>query len=99
MNEKEKGKVKSEKGTAKMTAEQKELLAAAKSVAADVARAKDISVQADFVLRDLCKSCNHRELCADDRKKIGCLSTLNCRMSAIASVAVGMILEAKGGAK
>ena len=100
VNDKEKGKVKSEKGATrkpKMTAEQKVALAACKSFDADVERAKYISDIADCVLRDMCTTCDHFETCADDRKKIGCLSTLNCRMAAIASVAVGMIQE--GGAK
>ena len=92
---KEKGKVKSEKGTAKMTAEQKACLAAMKSFDADVERAKEINVLADCVLRDLCKSCKNTKEC----KQLKGLPKLNCRMSAITSVAVGMILEAKGGAK
>ena len=81
----------------KMTAEQKACLAACKSFDADVERAKYISDIADCVLRDMCTTCDHRESCADDRKKIGCLSTLNCRMAAIASVTAGIIT--KGGVK
>ena len=81
----------------KMTAEQKAALEAMKSFNADVDRAKNISDLADCVLRDMCLTCDHRERCANDRKKIGCLSTMNCRMAAIVSVAVGMIQ--KGGAK
>ena len=93
--EKEKGKVKSEKGTAKMTAEQKQELAAMKILNADVERAKDINALADCVLRDLCTSCKNAKECT----MLKGLPKINCRMSAITSVAVGMILEAKGGAK
>ena len=93
--EKEKGKVKSEKGTAKMTAEQKALLAAANSFSAYVERAKEINVLADYVLTELCKSCNNVKAC----KKLKSMPMINCRISAIAAVAFGMILEAKGGAK
>ena len=89
--DKEKGKVKSEKGTAKMTAEQKACLAAFKSLNADVERAKEINNCSEYVLRELCKSCTNVKKC--------CGKSFNCRMSAISAVAVGMILEAKGGAK
>lgn len=85
------------KAKPKMTAEQKQALEACKSFDADVERAKYISDIADCVLRDMCTTCDHRERCADDRKKIGCLSTLNCRMAAIAAVTAGIIM--KGGAK
>ena len=81
----------------KMTAEQKACLAACKSFDADVGRAKCISNLADCVLRDMCKTCDHLGSCAADRKKFGCLATLNSRIVAIVSVAVGMIQE--GGAK
>ena len=93
---KEKGKVKSEKGTAKMTAEQKACLAAMKSFDADLERAKEISVLADCVLREMCKSCGQVKACENH---LYGLPKINCRTTAIASVAVGMILEAKGGAK
>ena len=93
--EKEKGKVKSEKGTAKMTAEQKACLAAMKSLDADVERAKEIDVLAKSVMLGLCTSCKNEKVCT----KLEGLPKLNCRMAAVASVAVGMILEAKGGAK
>ena len=95
MKSKSKVKVEERTGKPKMTAEQKELLAAAKSLDADVERAKEINVLADCVLRDLCTSCKNAKEC----KKLKGLPKLNCRMAAIASVAVGMILEAKGGAK
>ena len=100
--EKSKSKVEVEERKAKkpkMTAEQKACLAACKSFAADVERAKYISDIADCVLRDMCKTCDHLGSCAADRKKFGCLATLNCRMAAIASVVVGMIQEEEGGAK
>ena len=98
MKVKSKGTGNREQGTErkakpKMTAEQKACLAACKSFDADVERAKYISDIADCVLRDVCKTCDHFETCADDRKKIGCLSTLNCRMAAIASVTVGIIMK------
>lgn len=89
--DKEKGKVKSEKGTAKMTAEQKACLAAFKSLNEDVERAKEINNCSEYVLGELCKSCTNVKEC--------CGKSFNCRMSAIAAVAVGMILESKGGAK
>ena len=100
MREKSKSKVEVEERTAKkpkMTAEQKAALEACKSFNADVGRAKCISNLADCVLRDMCKTCDHLGSCAADRKKFGFLSTMNCRMAAIASVVVGMIQE--GGAK
>ena len=118
---KEKGKVKSEKCTAKptitlddvhedvatwenqrvekrmakpkMTAEQKMCLAACKSLDADVERAKEITACSDHVLHELCKSCKNVKAC----KKLKGLPKLNCRMAAIASVAVGVLME--GGAK
>ena len=98
--EKSKSKVEERKAKKpKMTAEQKACLAACKSFDADVGRAKCITVIANCVLRDMCATCNHRERCVDDRKKIGCLATLNCRIAAIASVVVGMIMIQEGGAK
>ena len=77
----------------KMTAEQKDLLAAAKSLNADVERAKEINVCAEHVLHELCKSCKNVKVC----KKLKGLPMINCRMSAIQSVAFGMFQE--GGAK
>ena len=120
--EKEKGKVKSEKGTAKptitlddvhedvatwenqkvekrtakpkMTAEQKACRAACKSLDADVERAKEITACSDYVLHELCKSCKNVKAC----KKLKSMPMINCRMSAIMGVSIGMIHEAKGGA-
>ena len=77
----------------KMTAEQKACLAACKSLDADVERAKEITACSDYVLHELCKSCKNVKAC----KKLKGLPMINCRMSAIQSVAVGMIHE--GGAK
>ena len=79
----------------KMTAEQKACLAACKSLDADVERAKEITACSDYVLHELCKSCKNVKAC----KKLKGLPMINCRMSAIQSVAIGMILDAKGGAK
>ena len=81
----------------KMTAEQKQCLAARFGFAADLDRAKYIAEIADCVLRDMCATCDHFGRCAEDRKTIGCLATQNCRMTAIASVTAGIIM--KGGAK
>ena len=81
----------------KMTAEQKQLLAAANSFGADVGRAKEIATLAASALGEMCRTCTHKSRCAAARKKVGCLATLNCRIAAIAAVAVGMIQE--GGAK
>lgn len=75
----------------KMTAEQKACLAACKSFDADVERAKYIAEISECVLRDMCKTCDSQRLCEKDGPVI------NCRMVAIASIAVGIILE--GGAK
>ena len=82
-------------GKPKMTAEQKDLLAAAKSLDADVERAKEITCNAEYVLRELCKSCKNVKAC----KKLKSMPMINCRMSAIMGVSIGMIHEAKGGAK
>ena len=87
--EKEKGKVKSEKGMAKMTAEQKACLTACKSLDADVERAKEITSCAEYVLRELCKSCKNAKAC----KKLKGLPMINCRMSAIMGVSIGMFQE------
>ena len=96
MREKSKSKVEVEERQAKkpkMTAEQKLALEACKSFDADVERAKHIAEIAECVLRDMCKACDNFGSCADDRKKIGCLSMLNCRMAAIASVTAGIIMK------
>ena len=71
----------------KMTAEQKACLEACRSFEADINRAKYISSIYSCVLREMCKGCDHAKEC----KATG--ETLNCRMAAIASVAVGMIEE------
>ena len=76
---------------------QRNLLAAAKSFDADVERAKYISNIADCVMREMCKTCEHKNECESDGRSFGCLATINCRMAVIASVAAGMIME--GGAK
>ena len=73
-----------------MTDEQKACLAACKSFDADVERAEYIHEISTAVIRERCKKCNSRKLCA------GTVS-LPCRMEAVASVAVGIIQE--GGAK
>ena len=93
MKEKVKVKGEGEGRKPKMTAEQKAALAAMKSFDADVERAKNISVLADCVLREMCKSCGQVKNC----EKLNGLPRLNCRAAAIASVVVGMIDE--GGAK
>ena len=81
----------------KVKAKQRNLLAAAKSFDADVERAKYISNITDCVMREMCKTCEHKNECKSNGRSFGCLATINCRMAAIASVAVGMIKE--GGAK
>ena len=95
MKVKSKSKVKVEgeerKAKPKMTAEQKACLAACKSFDADVERAKYIDEISNCVLRDMCKTCDNQRLCEKDGPVI------NCRMVAIASVAVGIIQE--GGVK
>ena len=76
----------------KMTAEQKQLLAAAKSFDADVARAKYINEVSLDVRREMCKTC----------KNDGCHMTgpnVKCVLCSIASVAVGMFLKEKGSAE
>ena len=98
MNEKVKRlkgeKVKGLKADAKpkMTAEQKALLAACKSLDADVERAKEINELSLCVHREMCNTCKN-EQCHE------CGPNPKCMLASIASVAVGMILEAKGGAK
>ena len=78
----------------KMTTKQKMCLAACKKrLDADVDRAKEINICADFVLHELCKSCKNVKAC----KKLKGLPKLNCRMSAIQSVVIGVLME--GGAK
>ena len=80
-------KVKGLTAKPKMTAEQKDLLAAAKSLDADVERAKAITCTAEYVLREMCKSCGKTEAC---KKHLYGLPKVNCLMAAIASVAVGI---------
>ena len=86
-------KVKGLTAKPKMTAEQKACLAAFKSLDADVERAKEITSCADYVLRELCKSCKNVKAC----KKLKGLPMINCRMSAIMGVSIGVLME--GGAK
>ena len=81
----------------KVKAKQRNLLAAAKSFDADVERAKYISNITDCVMREMCKTCEHKNECESDGRSFGCLATINCRMAVIASIAAGMIME--GGAK
>ena len=78
----------------KMTAEQKAALAACKSFDADVARAKFISIIAERVLREMCKSCGQKAECENHLYGI---PKMHCRTTATVAVAVGMIDE--GGAK
>ena len=78
----------------KMTAEQKAALAACKSFDADVARAKFISIIAERVLREMCKSCGQKAECENHLYGI---PKMHCRTTATVAVAVGMIEE--GGAK
>ena len=73
----------------KMTAEQKMCLAACKSLDADVERAKEITACSDYVLHELCKSCKNVKAC----KKLKSMPMINCRMSAIMGVSIGMIQE------
>lgn len=93
MKSKSKSKVKVEgeerKAKPKMTAEQKACLAAFKSLDADVERAKEITSCAEYVLRELCKSCKNVKAC----KKLKSMPMINCRMSAIMGVSIGMIQE------
>ena len=95
MKVKSKSKVKVEgeerKAKPKMTAEQKACLAACKSFDADVERAKYIDELLPCVMREMCKGCKGAAVC------IASGPNLTCRMEAIASIAVGIILE--GGAK
>ena len=80
-----------------MSEEQKALLAAAKSFDADVERAKCISIIAESVLHEMCKVCGQTAEC--EKLSYGLLKNV-CRMTAIASVAVGMIGEKpEGGEK
>ena len=73
-----------------MTDEQKACLAACKSFDADIERAVYIHEISTAVIREMCKKCSARKLCAGN-------VSLPCRMEAIASIAVGIIQE--GGAK
>ena len=66
------------------------LLEASKSFDADVERAKEINELSLCVRREMCNTCKNDQ-CNECRPK--------CILVSIASVAVGMILEAKGGAK
>ena len=75
-----------------MTAEQKAALAACKSFDADVERAKYIGGISIQVARERCETCGMSKLCGGG-------ITIPCRIEAIVSVAVGKILEAKGGVK
>ena len=80
-----------------MSEEQKALLAAVKSFGADVERAKCISIISEKVLREMCKVCGQTAEC--EKLSYGLLKNV-CRMTAIASVAVGMIGEKpEGGEK
>lgn len=80
-----------------MSEEQKALLAAAKIFAADVDRAKRISIISESVLNEMCKACGQTAEC--EKLSYGLLRNV-CRMTAIASVAVGMIGEKpEGGEK
>ena len=94
MSKKVRGKREEVRGEAvakpKMTAEQKKLLAAAKSLASDVERAKAITCNAEYVLRELCKACGQTEAC---KKHLYGLPKVNCRMAAIMGVSIGMIQE------
>ena len=96
MSEKVKGKREEVRGEGrakpKMTAEQKAALAACKSFDADVERAKEIRELSLRVFREMCKVCKN-DGCHE------CGPNNKCIMASIAAVAVGMILEAKGGAK
>ena len=97
MKEKSKSKSEVEERTAKkpkMTAEQKACLAAMKSFDADVERAKYIISIAGPVRREMCKECTHVDECAKDGS---CGMSIVCRVTALLSVAVGIIQE--GGAK
>ena len=75
-----------------MTAEQKAALAACKSFDADVERAKEINELSLCVRREMCKTCKN-----DGCKEVG--PNAKCILVSIFSVAVGMILEAKGGVR
>ena len=86
--------VKGEPRKPKMTAEQKACLAACKSFDADVERAKYIISIAGPVRREMCKECTHVDECAKDG---GYGMSVICRVTALLSVAVGIIQE--GGAK
>ena len=89
-----KSKVKS-KSKSKVTAEQKVAIEeACKSFDADVKRAKCISIIAERVLREMCKSCKQKAECENHLYGI---PKLNCRTTATVAVAVGMIEE--GGVK
>lgn len=65
---------------------------AAKSFDADVERAKEINKLSLCVRREMCNTCKN-DGCHE------CGPNPKCILVSIASVAVGMILEAKGGAK
>ena len=94
MSEEVRGMSEELKAKPKMTAEQKACLAACKSLDADVERAKCISVIAERVLLEMCKSCGQNEECENHLYGI---PKMNCRTTATVAVAVGMIEE--GGAK
>lgn len=70
----------------KMTAEQETCLAACKSFDEDVERAKYIDELLPCVMREMCEGCSGSAVCTASGPN------LTCRMEAIASIAVGLIL-------
>lgn len=78
------------RGAKKPRTEQEVLLAASKSYDADIERAEYIRAISGGVFREMCARCDKRSACHPGDGFDGKLY-FSCRMSAIASVAVGMI--------